>query len=77
MTVIFFSVDQTIHYSLICKNTDKFSNIEQKLFEVFPECQEENYYFMYNGCRINRYKTLEELNIKNSSIITMNVSEFE
>ena len=77
LSVIFFSVDQKIHYSLICKNTDKFSRIEEKLFEAFPDCQEENYYFMYNGCRINRYKTLEELNIKNSSIITMNVSEFE
>ena len=77
MTIIFYSVDQKYHYSLICKNTDKFSTIEQKLFEIFPECQEENYYFMANGIRINRYKTLEELKIKNSDIITMNISEFE
>ena len=78
MTIIFYSVDQKYHYSLICKNTDKFSTIEQKLFEIFPECQEYNYFFMVNGIRItNRYKTLEELKIKNSDIITMNISEFE
>ena len=72
MTIIFYSVDQKYHYSLICKNTDKFSTIEQKLFEIFPECQEENYFFMANGIQINRYKTLEELKLKNSDIITMN-----
>ena len=77
MTIIFFSVDQKIHYSLICKNTDKFTNIEQKLFEVFPECQEENYYFIANGIQINRYKTLEQLKLKNSAIITMSKNEFE
>ena len=77
MTIIFFSVDQNIHYSLICKNTDKFSVIEQKLFEVFPEYQEDIYYFMANGIQINRYKTLEQLKLKNSSIITMNKLEFE
>ena len=77
MTIIFYSVDQDIHYSLICKNTDKFSNVEQKLFEQFPKCQEDTYYFMANGIQINRYKTLEQLKLKNSAIITMNKYEFE
>ena len=31
MTVIFYSTDQKIHYSLICKKTDIFSVIEKKL----------------------------------------------
>ena len=72
MTIIFSSIDQNINYALICKNTDTINNIEQKLFKEFPECQEENYYYMANGEKINRYKTLEELKIKNSAIITMN-----
>ena len=72
MTVIFFSFDQTIHYSLICKNTDKFIQIENLLFQEFPEYQDSEYYFMANGVKINRYKTLEELKIKNSEIISMN-----
>ena len=71
MTIIFISVDEEINYSLICKNTDKFTNIEQKLFLIFPKSLEENYYFMANGIQINRYKTLEELKLKNSAIITM------
>ena len=77
MTVIFFSLDENIHFSLICKNTDKFSNIEQKLFEEYPNCQQEQYYFMANGIQINRYKTLEELQLKNSSVITMHKMEYE
>ena len=28
MTIIFYSLDQKIHYFFICKNTDKFSLIE-------------------------------------------------
>ena len=76
ISVIFYSVDQKIHYSLICKNTDDFSTIETKLFKQFPEYQEDGYYFLANGTKINKYKTLEELKLKNSSIITMNIDEF-
>jgi len=36
MTVIFYSTDQQIHYSLICKKTDDFMNLEKKLYEVYP-----------------------------------------
>ena len=75
MTVIFFSVDQKIHYSLICKNTDKFIQLENLLFQEYPDCQDYDYYFMFNGIKINRFKTLEELKIKNSQIITMNQFE--
>ena len=71
MTLIFFSTDQKIHYALICKNTDSFGSVEEKLFKVFPECQEETYFFLANGSKINRYKTINELKLKNSEIITM------
>ena len=77
MTIIFYCIDEQIHFSLICKNTDKFSNIEQKLFEEYPNCQQEHYYFMANGTQINRYKTLEELQLKNSSVITMHKLDIE
>ena len=35
MTVIFTSVDQKVLYSVICKNTDLFSDIEKLLYKEY------------------------------------------
>ena len=72
ISVIFVSVDQKIHYSLICKNTDIFSNVENALYKQFPEYKETENYFLINGVKVNKYKTLTENKIINSSIITLN-----
>ena len=77
MTVIFYSTDHKIHYSLICKKTDKFNKLENELFETFPECQDSEYFFMVNGQKINRFKTLEENKIKNSQVITLTQYDLE
>ena len=77
MTVIFYSTDQKIHYSLICKKSDTFMNIEKKLFEAYPECQDSEYFYMVNGQRIKRFKTLEENKINNSQVITLTQYDFE
>ena len=58
LPIIFVSNDQKIHYAFICKNTDKFSVIEIKLYEVFPDYLENKNYFCVNGSKINRYKTI-------------------
>ena len=76
MTVIFYSTDQKIHYSLICKKSDKFMNIENKLYEIYPEYKECENYFMVNGQKINRFKTLEENRIRNSQVITLTQYDF-
>ena len=71
MTIIFYSTDQKIHYSLICKKTDKFNKIENELFEAYPECQDSEYLYIANGQKIKRFKTLEENKITNSQVITL------
>ena len=71
MTVIFQSTEQNILYSLICKETDTFNKIENRLYEAYPECRNYEYFFIANGQRINRFKTLEENKIKNSQVITL------
>ena len=71
MTVIFVSGDQAIHYALICKNTDIFSTLEIKLYEIYPVYKESENYFLINGKKINKYKSLEKNGIKNSDIITL------
>ena len=71
MTVIFISLDQKIHYSIICKNTDIFSKIEKDLYDEYPEYGEEENYFLANGKRVIKHKSLVQNNINNSDIITL------
>ena len=71
MSVIISTEDKNIQYSIICKNTDKFLRIEEKFYEVFPEHAKSENAFYINGKKINKYKTLEENNVKNSEIIIL------
>ena len=71
MTVIFHSIDQKILYSVICKNTDKFTTIENLLYEEYPTYRDQENIFMINGLVINKYKNLEENHISNSAVILL------
>ena len=54
---------------MICKNTDNFSIIENKLYEKFPEYKNFEIYFMLKGKVINKTKNLDENMIYNNDII--------
>ena len=69
ISVIFVSSDKKINYSIICKNTDKFSKIENMLYDAYPELIESENNFIVNGKLINKYKSLDFNNIKNNDII--------
>ena len=73
MTVIFNSNDQKVLYSIICKNTDSFSRLENELFKVeeYKEYKDVENYFISRGKKVNRYETLEENGIKNNDVITL------
>ena len=73
MSIIFISTSQDIHCSIICKNTDEFHRIEGELYKKYPEYSENENFFLLNGKKINRYKTLEENGIKNNDKIMLNV----
>ena len=71
LSITFVSSDKKMHYSTLCKNTDKFSKIENMLYDVYPEYTEsENNYFV-NGKKINKYKSLDFNKIINNDIITI------
>ena len=72
ISVIFNSVDQKIHTSIICKNTDKFSKIENLLYDEYPEYKNNLNTFVVNGKIINKYETLDNNTIKNSDVIVLN-----
>ena len=67
----FVSVDQQINHTIICKNKTEFHDIESILYKKFSQYEEEENYFMCNGNKIKKYKTLEENGI-NAYTIMMN-----
>ena len=74
MTVNFTTVDRKIqNYSIICKNTDIFNNIEKRLYEDNEEYYYTENYFTVNGRKIHRLKNLDENNIHNNDVIILNI----
>jgi len=69
ISVMFKSDDHKIEYSLPCKNTTTFVKIEEKLYEEYPEYKETNNYFLVNGNRVKRFKTIKENQITNGKSI--------
>lgn len=71
ISLIFMSYNNEIHYSLICKDSDKFTNVENLLYDEFPKFREAENFFISEGNKINKYKTLKENNLKNGSIVML------
>ena len=71
LSVIFISTNQKVYYSVICKNTDKFSKIENMLYDEYPEYSESENHFLVNGNEVNKFKSLEFNKIKNNDIIVI------
>lgn len=71
MCVIFISVDQKLHFPIICKNTDIFTRLENVIYHKFPEFSETENYFIANGIKINKNKSLDFNHIKDNEIITL------
>ena len=59
------------HYCLPCKNTDLFVRLEEKLNNDYPRLKDKETYFIVNGNRIKRFKTLDENNIKSNDVINL------
>ena len=59
------------HYSLVCKNTDLFVKLEERLYNEFPQFKNFETYFEVRTRRIKRFKTLDENKIKNKDLINV------
>ena len=69
ISVNFTTIDEKMHYSLICKNTDIFSKIEDQFYNDNPKYNKNENIFMIGNNKIESSKTLDENNIHNNSII--------
>ena len=75
MSIIFMSLDERLHYSIICKNTDIFYTVLTELKENFPEYFEKDIIYILKGKKIDIKKTIEQNGIKNSDIIILSQIE--
>ena len=73
MTVNFTTIDSKIqNYSIICKNTEIFNNLEKRLYEDYKEYYNTENYFTVNGKIIHKCKNLDENNVHNNDVIILN-----
>jgi len=78
ISVIFISIDQIVNnFKVIAKNTDKFSKLEDILYEKYPKYKDTENYFIVNGKKINRNRTLEDNKIKNNDILTLSINDID
>ena len=72
LAVNFISTDQKINkYPISCFKTDRFAEIEEKLYQEFDEFRETNNTFIVNGTTVLRFKKMSENNIKNGDTIQL------
>ena len=77
ISIKFVSVEKDVDYSLITKNTERFSKIESILYEKYPKYMETENVFLTGGNRINRNRTLEDNKIKNGDILVVKAIDFD
>ena len=66
----FRTTDGNINYDIGCEYSDKFSSVEDKLYEKYPELRnKKGLKFIANGNIIKRTKTIEENMLKNRNTI--------
>jgi len=71
MCVNFISSDQNVHYAAACLKTNTFAEVEEKLYEQYPQYRETNNTFLANGMQVLRFKTIDENKIGNGLPVTL------
>ena len=74
ISVIFQCTDQTVHYPIICKKNQKFSEVENLLYEQYPQYKNTNNFFTCNGNILYGSKTMKENKISHGNVILMTIN---
>ena len=80
ISILFTKPDQSFNYFLSCNLNDKFTSIENLLYQNFPNLRKKKKinYFLCNGIRIiGKTRTLRNLNIENANIIVICYEELD
>jgi len=73
MVVNFKSTDGNVQYAIACSKKNIFAEIEEKLYQQYPEYRSTNNTFLANGTLVLRFKTIEENNIGTGYPVTMDI----
>jgi len=73
--VLFKSTDQLINCPISGYINDDFKDFEEKLFKNFPDLRYKNIFFLANGSKVDKNKTLEDNKIKNDVTILIVINE--
>lgn len=65
------------NYSIICKSSDVFNQIENILYNEFPVLKNIQTYFIFNGKLVEKYKTIAENGIRDNEVIILYKTEIE
>ena len=69
ISINFISNEEDIYWTCICKKDDNFSKLENNFYRDYPQFNEYNNDFIFNGIEIKKEKTLKDIGIKSNSII--------
>ena len=76
ISIEFRSFKQDIQdFHIIIKDTELFSNVEKILYEYYPQYKTTKNYFLCNANPIDKNKTFKENNIKNDSILNLEIDD--
>ena len=71
MCVNFISMDQKVHFAFACLKKNTFAEVEEKLYQQYPEYRETNNNFIANGTQVLRFKTIAENKIGSGLPVTL------
>ena len=72
MCVNFTSMDGNIHKAIPCIPSNTFAEVEEKLYQFFPEYRESNNTFLAHGSTILRFKTISQNKIGDGFHVILN-----
>ena len=71
IVVQFISIDQKIQRGIKCLPSHKFAEVEEKLYQIYPEYRTTNNSFVTEGRPIIRFQTIAENNIKDGQVVQL------
>jgi len=75
ITINFISTDKAINFNTFAKKTDLFTKLEAILYEYYPKLKETENYFLVNGKKVSKHKTIEDNEINDNDILTLGVTD--
>ena len=62
---------QKVHFAVPCLKKNTFAEVEEKLYQQYPEYRETNNNFIANGTQVLRFKTIAENKIGTGLPVTL------